>query len=116
MECILVIAHNAHDYKNSVPRICVSKNGQNVLGVRRSWRAGADCKSVVLRLRWFESTHSHQNKKHPLTGCFCFVLWEWVDPPEYQRHNTCRLKTTVFVGASQQDMHGEYENTQLEKS
>ena len=31
------------------------------LGVRRSWRAGADCKSVGLSLRWFESTHSHQN-------------------------------------------------------
>lgn len=30
------------------------------LGARRSWRAGADCKSVVLRLRWFESTGSHQ--------------------------------------------------------
>ena len=30
------------------------------LGVRRSWRAGADCKSVGLSLRWFESTHSHQ--------------------------------------------------------
>ncbi len=28
--------------------------------MRRSWRAGADCKSVGLSLRWFESTHSHQ--------------------------------------------------------
>lgn len=36
------------------------------LGVRRSWRAGADCKSVVLRLRWFESTHSHQKIQPPL--------------------------------------------------
>ena len=29
-------------------------------GVRRSWRAGADCKSVGLSLSWFESSHSHQ--------------------------------------------------------
>lgn len=41
--------------------------------MRRSWRAGADCKSVGLSLRWFESTHSHQNKKHPPNGgCFLF--------------------------------------------
>ena len=55
--------------------------GENrVLGVRRSWRAGADCKSVVLRLRWFESTHSHQNKKWPKRVIFYFVvvgIWIW---------------------------------------
>ena len=36
-----------------------------------------------------------------------------MDTPEYQRHSKCRLKTTVFVGASQQDMHGEYADKQL---
>ena len=38
---------------------------------------------------------------------------EWVDTPEYQRHDKCRLKTMVFVGDSQQDMHGEYADEQL---
>jgi hypothetical protein len=38
-----------------------------------------------------------------------------VDAPEYQRHNKCRLETIVFVGDSQQDMHGEYADEQLEK-
>ncbi len=62
--------------ENSVPRICISKDGQNVLGVRRSWRAGADCKSVVLRLRWFESTHSHQKHKPTKWSVFVFaVVW-----------------------------------------
>ena len=36
-----------------------------------------------------------------------------MDTPEYQRHNKCRLKTTVFVGDSQQDMHAEYADKQL---
>lgn len=40
------------------------------LGVRRSWRAGADCKSVGLSLSWFESSHSHQKITHPCGGCF----------------------------------------------
>lgn len=40
-------------------------------------------------------------------------MWKWVDAPEYQRHSKCRLKTIVFVGASQQDMHGEYADKQL---
>jgi len=31
-------------------------------------------------------------------------------------NGTSRLKTTVFVGDSQQDMHGEYADKQLEKS
>ena len=57
----------------------IVKTGENgVLGVRRSWRAGADCKSVVLRLRWFESTHSHQNKKCTQRVRFLFCgcgLW-----------------------------------------
>jgi hypothetical protein len=30
------------------------------LGERRSWRVAADCKSVVLRLSWFESILTHQ--------------------------------------------------------
>lgn len=43
------------------------------LGVRRSWRAGADCKSVGLSLSWFESSHSHQNKNTRASGVFIFV-------------------------------------------
>ena len=54
----------------------LAKTSKNVLGVRRSWRAGADCKSVVLRLRWFESTHSHQNKKCTQRVLFYFD-WSW---------------------------------------
>ena len=50
----------------------------------------------------------------PTFGSFFILLKrEWVDTPEYQRHSKCRLKTTVFVGASQQDMHGEYADKQL---
>ena len=45
---------------------------KKVLGVRRSWRAGADCKSVGLSLRWFESTHSHQKHKPPEWVVFVF--------------------------------------------
>ena len=52
----------------------------------------------------------------PKGSFFILLKREWVDAPEYQRHSKCRLKTTVFVGDSQQDMHGEYENTQLKKS
>ena len=43
------------------------------LGVRRSWRAGADCKSVGLSLSWFESSHSHQNKNTRASGVFVLV-------------------------------------------
>lgn len=45
---------------------------KKVLGVRRSWRAGADCKSVGLSLRWFESTHSHQNRNTTVSVVFLF--------------------------------------------
>ena len=93
---ILVIARSAHDYKNPVSRrsrafsedkltknlfsknkIKHSEGGQQkVQGARRSRRAGADCKSVVLRLRWFESTHSHQKHKPPFQVVFVFaVMW-----------------------------------------
>lgn len=48
--------------ENPLPTEAFGAGGRNTrLGVRRSWRAGADCKSVGLSLRWFESTHSHQN-------------------------------------------------------
>ncbi len=30
------------------------------MGERRSWRVAADCKSVALRLSWFESILTHQ--------------------------------------------------------
>lgn len=47
--------------ENPLPTEAFGAGGRNTrLGVRRSWRAGADCKSVGLSLRWFESTHSHQ--------------------------------------------------------
>ncbi len=45
---------------------------KKVKGVRRSWRAGADCKSVGLCLSWFESSHSHQ-KSNRLYAGFIFV-------------------------------------------
>ena len=61
-----------------------------------------------------QSTHSHQKIENDLHGrFFIFDKLEWVDTPEYQRHNKCRLKTIVFVGDSQQDMHGEYADEQL---
>ena len=65
---------NAADLPNGKDGLSVKK----VLGVRRSWRAGADCKSVGLSLRWFESTHSHQNKNTTVSVVFLFCgrgLW-----------------------------------------
>lgn len=37
------------------------------------------------------------------------------DAPECQRYGNVPFENEVFVGDSPQDMHGEYENTQLRK-
>ena len=51
------------------------------MGVRRSWRAGADCKSVGLSLRWFESTHSHQNiNTRQTAGIYILSCGIWIRP------------------------------------
>lgn len=64
--------------------------------MRRSWRAGADCKSVGLSLRWFESTHSHQNKKCTQRVYFLFCNVGWVDAQE--RHGTTvPYENEIFV-------------------
>ena len=49
--------------------------------MRRSWRAGADCKSVGLSLRWFESTHSHQNiNTRQMAGIYILSCGIWIRP------------------------------------
>lgn len=59
--------------ENSLSRRRITKPDKQRLGVRRSWRAGADCKSVGLSLSWFESSHSHQNKNTRVSGVFILV-------------------------------------------
>ncbi|GEM_PF-2203109 len=60
--------------ENSLSRRRITKPDKQRLGVRRSWRAGADCKSVGLSLSWFESSHSHQNKNTRRAGVFILVI------------------------------------------
>lgn len=59
--------------ENSLSRRRETMPDKQRLGVRRSWRAGADCKSVGLSLSWFESSHSHQNKNTRASGVFILV-------------------------------------------
>lgn len=52
------MAEHSPDKRETKDRYLV---GTPNMGMRRSWRVAADCKSVPVEVSWFESIHPHQN-------------------------------------------------------
>ncbi len=62
----------------------------SIYGRIPEWPKGTDCKSAGLRLRWFESTFSHQKKpSFFVTEAFCFSAQKGGKPKK--RECICRF-------------------------
>ncbi len=54
-----VILRAEHPRDLPIQRSCVAVRGMRTRGCVPEWPNGADCKSAVFRLRWFESIRTH---------------------------------------------------------